>query len=200
MPWYTFVPRGIRGGMTTLYIKNMVCPRCVSAVEHMLNGLGCRVRHVGLGEAIVDQKLTAPQHAALAEGLEHLGFELLEDRQSILVENIRLQVQAWVRLEGGHPRLSDYLQQNLRRDYSTLSKLFSAVRGLTIERYSVVLRVERAKELLSYGQQSVSEIAYGLGYSSPAHLSAQFKQETGMSPSAFQREHRAIGRTPIDRL
>lgn len=105
-----------------------------------------------------------------------------------------------MRLEGGHPRLSDYLQQNLRRDYSTLSKLFSAVRGLTIERYSVVLRVERAKELLSYGQQSVSEIAYGLGYSSPAHLSAQFKQETGMSPSAFQREHRAIGRTPIDRL
>lgn len=186
--------------MTTLYIKNMVCPRCVSAVEGLLVSLGYRVQDVALGKATVEQNVDDEGRRAVAQGLERLGFALLEDRQSVLVENIRLQVQAWVRLTGEHPRLSDYLQDRLRRDYSALSKLFSSVRGITIERYCVMQRVERAKELLSYGQCSVSEIAYEMGYSSPAHLSAQFKQETGMSPSAFQREHRTVGRTPIDRL
>lgn len=186
--------------MTTLYIKNMVCPRCVLAVEDLLTSLGYHVLDVALGEASVEQDINDEGRRTVAEGLEQIGFELLEDRHSVLVENIRLQVQAWVRLGGEHPRLSDYLQGQLGRDYSALSKLFTAVRGITIERYSVMQRVERAKELLSYGQYSVSEIAYELGYSSPAHLSAQFKQETGMSPSVFQREHRTVGRTPIDRL
>lgn len=185
---------------TVLYIKNMVCPRCVSAVTELLRGLGCPQAEVTLGKAVVSGELSVEQRRGLDKGLRRLGFELLEDRQSVEVERIRRLVQEWVGLRGERPRLSDYLQQGMGRDYSALSKLFSSVRGITIERYCVAVRVERVKELLSYGQQSVGEIAYEMGYSSPAHLSAQFRQETGMSPSAFQKSHRGVGRMPIDSL
>ena len=84
------------------------------------------------------------------------------------------------------PKLSDYLADNLKKDYSTLSKLFSEVRGITIERFAIIHRIEYAKELLCYSQLSTSEIAYKLGYSSPAHLSSQFKQVTGMTPKDFR--------------
>ena len=186
--------------MTTINIKNMVCPRCVAAVTELLRGQGYAVADVVLGKAVVREDLSEGQRGEVAAGLRALGFELLEDRQSVEVERIRRMVQEWVRMQGERLRLSDYLQRGLGRDYSAVSKLFSAVQGITIERYCVAQRVERAKELLSYGQQSVSEIAYMMGYSSPAHLSVQFKQETGMSPSAFQREHSTLPRTPIDSL
>ncbi len=185
---------------TVLHIKNMVCPRCVSAVTGLLHSLGCVPVEVTLGKAVLREEPSVEQRRRLDEGLRQLGFELLEDRQSVEVECIRRLVQEWVNMQGEHPRLSDYLQQGVGRDYSALSKLFSSVRGITIERYCVALRVERVKELLSYGQQSVGEIAYEMGYSSPAHLSAQFRQETGMSPSAFQRSHSGVGRRPIDSL
>ena len=111
-----------------------------------------------------------------------MGFELLDDPRSQLVEQIRIAVQELVRMKGERPKMSDYLSHNLKKDYSTLSKLFSEVRGITIERFAIAHRIEYAKELLCYSQLSTSEIAYTLGYSSPAHLSSQFKQVTGMTP------------------
>lgn len=128
-----------------------------------------------------------------------MGFELLDDPRSQLVEQIRIAVLKWVRMNQERPKMSDYLSHNLNKDYSALSKLFSEVRGITIERFAITHRIEYAKELLCYSQLSTSEISYTLGYSSPAHLSSQFKQVTGMTPKEF-RALEQHGRVSLDEL
>lgn len=175
--------------MTTLHIKNMVCPRCVMAVEQLLHSQQLHAQSVTLGEAIVEENLSDIQIDTLRSELKNLGFELLDNPQLAIVEKIRTLVLEWVHLQGERPRLSSYIQELTHKDYSQLSKLFSSVRGMTIERYCILQRVELIKELLCYSEKTTSEIAYELGYSSPAHLSAQFKQVTGMSPKAFKQTH-----------
>ena len=182
-----------------LLVKNMVCPRCISAVKSILVSEGFTVKSVTLGEVETEESLSDEERHSLADKLRDIGFELLDDPRSQLVEQIRVAVLKWVRSEGERSRLSDYLSCQLSKDYSALSKLFSEVRGVTIERFSILHRIEYAKELLCYSQLSTSEIAYRLGYSSPAHLSSQFKQVTGMTPKVF-RELEKPGRTPLDAL
>lgn len=144
------------------------------------------VREVTLGEAEVDGQLAPEEVAHLSRLLQEKGFELLDDPRSCLVEAIRVAVLKWVR-EGNHQqKLSDYLCSSLGRDYSSLSKLFSQVRGVTIEHYAIEHRVEYGKELLCYSGLTISEVAYKLGYSSPAHFTSQFRQFTGMSPKSFR--------------
>ena len=128
-----------------------------------------------------------------------MGFELLDDPRSQLVEQMRVCVIEWVRMEGERPKLSDYLSTRLHKDYSLLSKLFSEVKGITLERYAILHRIEYAKELLCYNQLSTSEIAYMLGYSSPAHFSAQFKQITGMTPK-MMRANQTNDRIPLSEI
>ena len=169
-----------------LRIKNMCCPRCIEAVGAILGEMGLTVREVLLGEATVQEMLTSEQEAELSVRLKERGFELLDDPRSCLVEAIRVAVLQWVREENCRQRLSDYLSQQLNRDYSSLSKLFSQVRGITLEHFAIQHRVEYAKEMLFYSVMTISEIAYKLGYSSPAHFASQFKQFTGMSPKAFR--------------
>lgn len=178
----------------------MVCPRCVMAVDRLLRDLGYNIVRVELGEAIVAESLTPDQRDEVDKALSNLGFEVLQDSQTILVDAIRRAVLAWVRMKGDRPVLSDYLQRELRKDYSALSKLFSEVNGMTIERYCIMQRIEYAKELLCYGEKTAKEIAYELGYSSPAHLSSQFKQEVGQTPAQFRNDHKDSRRTPIDIL
>ena len=182
-----------------LYIKNMVCPRCIMAVRTILVAAGLTPTTVNLGEVEVEEALTAQQLADLSEALSQMGFELLDDPRSQLVEQLRVSVIEWVRMEGVRPKLSDYLSTRLHKDYSLLSKLFSEVQGITLERYAIMHRIEYAKELLCYNQLSTSEIAYKLGYSSPAHFSAQFKQITGMTPKEM-RTHRSNNRIPLSAL
>ena len=182
-----------------LLIKNMVCPRCISAVKDILESEGLTVKSIRLGDAEIEEELTDEQRLSLARKLHDIGFELLDDPRSLLVEQIRIAVQQWVRMPVERPKLSDYLSRHLNKDYSTMSKLFSEVRGITIERFSILHRIEYVKELLCYSLLSTSEIAYRLGYSSPAHLSSQFKQVTGMTPKEF-RELEKPGRTPLDAL
>lgn len=172
-----------------LLIKNMVCPRCIIAVKNILESEGVTVKSISLGDAEIEEELTDERRLSVARKLQDMGFELLDDPRSQLVEQIRIAVQQWVRMNEERPKLSDYLANNLKKDYSTLSKLFSEVRGITIERFAIIHRIEYAKELMCYSQLSTSEIAYKLGYSSPAHLSSQFKQVTGMTPKDF----RALG-------
>lgn len=184
-----------------LLIKNMVCPRCIAAVKEIFSSEGLTVKAVSLGDAEVEEDLSSDQCHSVAEKLQGMGFELLDDPRSQLVERIRIAVQQWVRKEKEkeRPKMSDFLSRQLNKDYSTLSKLFSEVRGVTIERFAIVHRIEYAKELLCYSQLATSEIAYTLGYSSPAHLSSQFKQVTGMTPKEF----RAMGqhdRVSLDAL
>ena len=169
-----------------LLIKNMVCPRCISAAKEILMSEGLTVKSISLGDAEIEEELTDEQHLSIEKKLQDIGFELLDDPRSQLVEQIRIAVQQWVRMNEERPKLSDYLSRQLNKDYSTMSKLFSEVRGITIERFSILHRIEYAKELMCYSQLSTSEIAYKLGYSSPAHLSSQFKQVTGMTPKEFR--------------
>lgn len=182
-----------------LLIKNMVCPRCIMAVKKLLETEGLTVMSVSLGDAEIAEELTDEQRLAMATELQQVGFELLDNPRSQLVEQIRIAVLKWVRMNQKTQKMSDYLSKHLQKDYSTLSKLFSEVRGITIERFAIIHRIEYAKELLCYSQLSTSEIAYTLGYSSPAHLSSQFKQVTGMTPKEF----RALSipdRKPLDAL
>ena len=182
-----------------LLIKNMVCPRCIMAVKKLLESEGLTVMSVSLGDAEIAEELTNEQRLAVATVLQQVGFELLDNPRSQLVEQIRIAVLKWVRMNQKTQKMSEYLSKHLQKDYSTLSKLFSEVRGITIERFAIIHRIEYAKELLCYSQLSTSEIAYTLGYSSPAHLSSQFKQVTSMTPKEF----RALSnpdRKPLDAL
>lgn len=182
-----------------LRIKNMVCNRCVLVVRTELERAGCRVLAVRLGEAEVEGELSPEEKARLAERLEALGFELLEDRRDRMIEAVKRTVIELVRAEEVMPdvRLSDYLQERLRVDYRQISTLFSETEGRTVEKYFIAQKIERVKELLVYDELSLGEIAFRLGYSSVAHLSAQFKQVTGMTPSRYKLMG-AAGRRTID--
>jgi len=186
-----------------LFIKNMVCPRCIAAVEATLNDLGMPPLYVRLGEV---RLATAPAKANLAEldrRLKSQGFELLDDvrrRQigqikTLIIERIHYPPDDRPGKES--PLLSDYLSRQLHREYSQLSKLFSETEGITIEQYAILQRIEKVKELLTYNEMSLGQIADQLNYSSIAHLSAQFKKVTGLTPTQF----RAQGiRRPLDGL
>ena len=182
-----------------LRIKNMVCDRCVMVVRTELERAGCRVLAIRLGEAEVEGGLSPGEKARLAVRLEALGFELLEDRRARMIEAVKRAVIELVRAEEVMPdvRLSEYLQERLRVDYRQISTLFSETEGRTVEKYFIAQKIERVKELLVYDELSLGEIAFRLGYSSVAHLSAQFKQVTGMTPSRYKLEGSA-GRRTID--
>lgn len=172
----------------TLYIKNMVCPRCISAVREMLIDLDISHTSVTLGAIELTSELAPNQTETLRHKLSQSGFELLDDTRKQLIEKIKTLIIEQVHYDKGDDRfnLSNHLSQKLHKDYSYLSKLFSEVEGTTIEKYLINQKIERAKELLVYDELSLSEIAFQLGYSSVAHLSSQFKKVTGLTPSHFK--------------
>ena len=184
-----------------LYIKNMVCRRCVMAVEDLLERLGLHPVSIDLGSASIEEDITPEMKGRIAAELEKIGFELIDDRKSRLIEQIRSEVIRLVHYsgEGIRTNLSDYLSSKLNRDYGYLSKLFSEVSGTTIEKYFIAQKIERAKELLAYGELSLNEIADLLGYSSAAYLSAQFKSVTGLMPNYFRKGKRGM-RKPLDKV
>ena len=185
---------------TVLYIKNMVCDRCRMAVEQIFRRNDLAFDHIELGKVYLHETPTADRLSHLRHDLEQVGFELIDDQRSVLVEQIRTAVLDYVgdRALMEKWKLSAYLSDRLAKSYTLLSSAFSAARGMTIERFFILQKVERAKELLIYDELTMSEIAFRLNYSSPAHLSGQFKQITGMSPSDFKR----LGgkRHPLDQL
>lgn len=185
----------------TLRIKNMVCPRCITAVRRIFDAEGIPLRSLLLGEAEIDGTLSPEAKSTLAARLEEQGFELLEDRRSQLIEAIRKSLIELVHTADELPpvRLSDYLSERLGLDYKYLSTLFSETQGRTVEKYFIALKIERVKELLVYEELTLSEIAFRLGYSSVAHLSAQFKQQTGLTPSSYRRA-RDKKRRALDRI
>lgn len=181
----------------SLHLKNMVCRRCVMAVEQIFSQLHLPFEGVELGEVRLTRPLTDEEMQQLSVALEAVGFELLSDKRAQLVEAIRLAVMDFLNLPPAeqHDKLSAFLVNRLHQNYSTLSGLFSEAQGITIERFAILQRVEKVKELLVYDELSLKEIAFRLNYSSPAHLSAQFKQVTGMPPGEFKR----MGGRPIPR-
>lgn len=173
---------------TQLRIKNMVCDRCKKAVEQVLKDIGLTPERIDLGEVWVIDVPTEAQLAQLKTRLEALGFELLDDQRQQMIERMKTAIIALVHHHQGNKtlNLSVYLSQLLHRDYSALSKLFSEVTGLTIERYFIMQRIERVKELIRYDELTLTEIAYQMNYSSVAHLSSQFRSVTGMTPTQFR--------------
>lgn len=179
-----------------LYIKNMVCDRCKLVVRQTLEDLGMTPERVELGEVEVNGDV--PDWSRLQQRLEQLGFELLEDKRKQLVTQIKRLVLAYIN-QPARQNLSDYLAEQLNREYSALSKLFSESEQQTIEQYVIRLKIEKAKELLSYRERNLSEIADELGYSSVAHLSNQFKKVTGVTPSQF-RSSEDVSRQSLDQI
>lgn len=171
-----------------IIIKNMVCRRCIMAVATIFREEGITPLGIELGRVTLSAPIADEQKSNLKQRLSEMGFEWIEDRKTRLIEQIRTGVIEYIQMESdGRPLLSDFLQQRCAREYSFLSKLFTEVCGRTIERYTIEQKIERVKELLFYDELTVSEIAYRMGYSSTAHLSAQFKTETGISPVQFKR-------------
>ena len=172
-----------------LYIKNMVCNRCIMVVQQELDKLNIESYHVKLGEVEIQGDLKMEKRKQLEKNLGVLGFELLDNAKKQLIEKIKnlvIQKVHYPQEEEQH-NFSEILSKSLHKDYSYLSNLFSDVEGITIEKYIINQKIEKVKELIIYDELSLSEIAYQLGYSSVAHLSTQFKKVTGLTPSHFKR-------------
>jgi AraC-like DNA-binding protein len=185
-----------------LHIKNMVCDRCIMMVESELKKLGLHPVSVTLGVAeISESHLSDTKLKTVDQQLTSLGFERIEDHKKQMIE----QVKALIIKKIHHNTLqqgfnwSSHISQNVYHDYRYLSQLFSAMESLTIEQYIIRQKIEKVKELIVYDQLNFTEIAYQLGYSSPAHMSNQFKKITGMTPGHFKKLRKPI-RTPIDKV
>jgi len=185
-----------------LHIKNMVCARCKAAVKAILTEQGLQPLDVQLGEVeMAINTLEDGRKEALRTALAAGGFELADDRAGKTIALIKALVVEWIHhsAEGPRQKWSELISASLHQDYSALSKLFSETEGITIEQYIIQQKTERVKELMVYDELSLSQIADELGYSSLAHLSAQFKKATGMTPTAFKAlsENR---RKPLDEV
>lgn len=187
--------------MNTLFIKNMVCNRCIMVVQNELEKLGLKVKAIKLGEVILDNAPTDVDKKKIEANLVVLGFELIDDRRSRIIERIKTVIIELVHRQNGEMKsnLSDILSSELHHDYNYLSNLFSEIEGTTIEKYFIAQKIERVKELLVYDELTLSEIAYTLNYSSVAYLSNQFKKVTGLTPSHFK-QIKVDKRKPLDRV
>lgn len=173
-----------------LFIKNMVCHRCVLAVESTLDKLEIPFIQVSVGEVHLQDEISQTETDRLGAELAKIGLELIDNRVSKTIEKIKRLVIRKARNEVPEKqqkmKLSAYLAQHLNHEYTYLSSSFSSVEGRTIENYFIEQRIEKVKELLVYKEMTLSEIAFQLDYSSVAHLSSQFKKITGLTPSHFK--------------
>lgn len=187
--------------MTTLYIKNMVCNRCIMVIENELEKVNLNAKEIKLGEVLLDSNPTQKQLSDFEQHIQQLGFELIDDKRKRLVEQIKNIIIQQVHHQNGvlKSNLSDVLSTHLRLDYSYLSTLFSEVEGTTIEKYYIAQKIERVKELLVYDELTLSEIADLLNYSSVAYLSNQFKKVTSLSPTQFKQAS-TNKRKPLDEI
>lgn len=174
------------------------------AVERLLDDSAVEYKSVKLGEVELahDNPPNKKVLEQLAGDLSVIGFELIDDKKSRIIEAIKTQIITLVhRLDGQSPqKLSVILSESLDYDYNYLSNLFSSIEGITIEHYYIQQRIERAKELLVYNELTLSEIASQMGYSSVAYLSSQFKKVTGLTPSQFKKLRGSEARKPLDKL
>lgn len=173
-----------------LHIKNMVCNRCILAVKQSIEALDLHINSISLGEVHLNENdIDHEVFDKLKLSLQNLGFEIIDDKKSRIIEQIKNLVIQKIHHENIELKInwSAYLADSLHYEYNYLSGLFSSVEGLTIEQYIIKQKIEKVKELIVYDELNFSEIAYQLGYSSVAHLSSQFKKITGQTPSDFKK-------------
>lgn len=171
-----------------LYIKYMVSLRCKLMVQEELKRLGLQYVIVELGTVEILEDITEQQRTDLKRNLLVSGLELLDDKKSILIERIKNVITEMIHYSDELPKTnySDYISEKLGYDYTYLSNVFSEVKGITIQQFIIMHKIERVKELLLYDELTLTEIAHRLHYSSVAHLSNQFKKVTGLSPSFYK--------------
>lgn len=174
-----------------LVVKNMVCQRCLIAVENILKEIAVAYHQLTNGEIHLDEELSSDKRIQLATQLSKIGLELMDTNMGGLVEKIKQLVIRKARNDVSEKeakmKLSAYIVHHLYHEYTYISSLFSSVEGRTIESYFIKQRVEKVKELLLYNDMNLSAISYEMEYSSVAHLCYQFKQVTGHKPSDFKK-------------
>ena len=172
-----------------LYIKYMVSLRCKMIVKEELRKLGIKFVVLDLGMVEILEYVSPEQMELLRAGLLRAGLELLGDKKSILIEKIKNIITEMIHYSEELPKtnFSDYISEKLGYDYTYLSNVFTEVKGMTIQHFIILNKIERAKELLLYNEMNLTEISYALHYSSVAHLSNQFKKITGLSPTFFRK-------------
>jgi len=173
-----------------IHVKNMVCPRCIDSVCEALNEQGVTYYSVKLGEVEVREIPSGRDLRKLKKNLRKRGFEYLMDKDTELVNSVKsflIEKIHYSKETDSKLNLSEELSRQLKKDYSTISRTFSKIEKSTIEQFVKAQKIERVKELISYDQLNLSEIAYEVGYGSISHLSNQFKDQVGMSPSEFKK-------------
>lgn len=176
----------------------MVCDRCISTVNRILNRLDLTHEKIFLGQVLLSKPLSPGEKLLLQKEFEQVGFELIADKNEMLVSRIKSIVIKHVYQESySSKNLSILLTDELPYDYSHLSSLFSKIEGKSIQAFQFLIKTERIKELLEYNEKSISEIASLLGFGSAAYLSTAFKKATGITPSQY-REERINGRNTLN--
>jgi len=187
----------------TIYIKNMVCNRCIQVVNYELTALRINIKKISLGEVQLLNAIAPSTFEKLKSRLHSNGFELIEDKKAMLVNQIKgIIISSIYNDTNTSDRVQNYseiIEQKLKIDYHYLSSLFSSLESITIEHYIILQKIERVKELLKYGELTLSEIAIKLDYSSVQHLSKQFKKVTGFSASEFKKLTNEF-RKPLDKI
>lgn len=171
-----------------LYIKNMVCDRCRMVVKSVLEQSGLHPLSVALGEVSISETLTKAEEHELDKQLQPLGFVLIQDRKSLVIEKIKNRIITLVHYNNNvlKTTLSHDIAMVIGQDYSYISSWFSRQEGMTIEQYYALQKIERVKELMADGELNLNEIADSLHYSSASHLTKQFKKITGVTPTYFK--------------
>lgn len=183
-----------------LYIKNMVCDRCILVVKNTFENLGLKPVEIKLGEVELNEnKLSEKQLNDLNKSLTALGFERMNDRKSQLISKMKSLIIKTIHHSDKEIKYnwSELITSELPHDYNYLSRLFSSVEGITFEQYIILQKIEKVKELLVYDELTLKEIAWKLDYSSVSHLSSQFKKVTGLTTSHF-RNLKDKKRKPLD--
>ncbi len=176
--------------MNILHIKNMVCSRCILVLKDELSGIGYKIKKIELGKVELYNDLNESAVLNIKKVLSDNGFELIEDKKGSIVEKIKVEIDNYIAQDKSFPakthKFSKHLSMQLGYDYSYLSSLFSSTRGITIEKYLILRKIDRVKELMVYDKLTLGEIAFQLGYNSTQYLSNQFKKITGLTPTHFK--------------
>ena len=172
-----------------ILIKNMVCNRCVFAVQHIFDTLNIPLDEIEMREVVLSKEVSHSTLKTIVNELEKLGFERIETRGNKLIEDVKKLVIEYLEQTEKSIKisLSSYITNALPYDYSYLSDLFSKIEGKTIEQFFIYQRIEKVKALINFNQFTLTEIAFQMGFSSVNHLSAQFKKVTNMTPSAYRK-------------
>lgn len=179
----------------------MVCGRCISAVSNIFNSMDIKIKSINLGEVETESEISDQHLPSLEKLLLETGFERIKDSAHQLIEKIKnLLIVKISELDiDENFLLSEFLSAKLHKDYSSLSKTFSQNENITLEQFFILQKIEKVKELLLYNELTLTEIAGKLGYKSVQHLSAQFRNSTGFTPTEFKKL-KVHNRKPLDHM